>query len=276
VVISDHCMEQIDMGPRSLFRFLVKTFLWWDTLSKTEGVKVEEHDTKVIFDTVHQWEEDENVLDSCQCITGWPLSLLEAVAQLQEETTKETRNDLALLTIKAQIQSCRPRMVPQDNLRNAELRFIYFEILMAGALVYFHRVVYGHCNDIQNEVSKVVRFLGKREKDRVQNTLHSNRVINNNSSKRQDAESWKDRAPDGALIWAYFQVALTMSEQEQQEQCEKSIDGWIKFNDCAALNIAIILLKAMWSKTREGTRKDLNESYQQVCKERRWTQPLVF
>ncbi|PWN38598.1 uncharacterized protein FA14DRAFT_188543 [Meira miltonrushii] len=76
----------VGTGSGSHFRFLLRILLWWDTFSCTmgpgSGICFEK--IQLIISTVRIWEEEEeeSILDSTQCVTGWPIDLLEAIARI--------------------------------------------------------------------------------------------------------------------------------------------------------------------------------------------------
>lgn len=60
----------VDLGQGSHFRFLIRAFLWWDTLSRTMGCGSGGYYPKSAFDLVRQWEEDEGeeTIKTSQCV----------------------------------------------------------------------------------------------------------------------------------------------------------------------------------------------------------------
>ncbi len=184
---------------------------------------------------------------STQCVVGWPLDLLEAVERinrlsavpeivafvpppassvplvmpsgslshaLEDHVPLETQ--LQIDAIESQIRLSRPMPLTQDDSLAAELRYLIFECLQSASLVYFCRTLLKSTDAAWFEIDKVTRFLERKQ----QRLRTSGEVKSAGPSCPQDPTGdlqvahametrgkWWIRAPDGALIWAYFQCA---------------------------------------------------------------------
>lgn len=316
----------VDMGPGSPFRFLTRTHLWWETMSRTLGPGPGPSRSSAIFQVVRGWESQvrlDLVTESMQYACTWPLDLLEAVARtktlserLQEQncpsghaqggseeilnanifadSRRRGRSPDRLFSdsvvtqarsIETQIRSCRPQMVPSDTLLAAELRYVIFEVLQAGALIYFSKALLGETKSMCKEVEKVIAFLNRRQKPPP---LHQSRhppaslppsTNDRNPASRAQAVGdnpsptmWQDRAPDGALFWAYLQAATALENPEEQALCRSTLQDWLAHADCGAVDISIEFLESYW-KMRESKP---SLTWEEVLSERRWTQLLLF
>ncbi|MCO5566267.1 hypothetical protein L7F22_019943 [Adiantum nelumboides] len=318
----------IDTGIGSHFRFLVRILLWWDTFSQTmgsgSGVPFEE--IQEIILAIRTWEEEdtESVLDSTQCVTGWPIDLLEAVARtskvekglvafecdrsssiLKTFSTKLHANSSLILNdidaetakkvqvllcearaTEAQIRSCRPRSIIQDSVAAAELRFILFEILQAGALIYFARVLLGSMDGVKKEILLILRFLNslqtvqKTTEEPQQSMKHLQYI-----KPRREVPEWSNNwAADGHVTWAYLQASIA-AKPDQQGKCRPILQKFIDIAHCGALHVFLNLVEEIWEQRKtiecseEGAELSpyfLNNIWKDVNKQRRWKQLLIF
>lgn len=136
--------------------------------------------------------------------------------------------------VETQIRLARPLPLAQDDSIAAELRYLIFECLQSASLVFFSKVLLKSTDAVWFEIDKVTRFLERKQQRPAANTanavsdasqVESGRNVRTafaaSSSSSFDSvpadlqlaqamESrghWWIRAPDGALIWAYFQCA---------------------------------------------------------------------
>lgn len=260
-------------------------------------------------------------------------------------------------TIETQIRLARPLPLVQDDSIAAELRYLIFECLQSAALVYLCRMLLKSTDAVWFEIDKVTRFLERKQQraDQPDPAFPTRTALTGNSTTCADLQltqamemrgKWWIRAPDGALIWAYFQCAseifgaldpsvsimpcskgpggrqqfgsgkpislasgsqLTLgsdaysvfaqSRSERRQRCRRSLLLWEKFDEIQCVFLCRHLLKAIWDRrdlyeleTSEATAKDTSSTddntsqvrYDQVselrdiCRQRRWKQPLVF
>lgn len=307
--------QHVDMTPGSHFRFLVRVFLWWDTLSRTMGPGSGGMYPRSAFEVVRGWEEEEGgeeVIEMSQCISGWPLDLLEAVARTQAlaeqmQTMASVRSVSVhneTRSIESQIRTCRPKVVSQDTkdtILIAELRYVVYEALQAGAYVFFARKLLGDTKSTSKEVDKVIGFLNRRdvqgesgekaghhdaptaptavtaEEEELEQQLHrpeSRPYYLTRVMKKRGV--WKERAPDGALLWSYLQSAMAIENGATQSACRQTLSRWETFKDFGAVSLESELLELIWEKRREDSRLGGEEIWRQVLGERRWRQLLIF
>lgn len=273
--------------------------------------------------------------------------------------------------VETQIRLARPLPLVQDDTIAAELRYLIFECLQSASLVYFCRVLLKSTDAVWFEIDKVTRFLERKQQralrrvDSSQNAKDSSTSLasagddsgrdgptSGDPHLTQAMESrgnWWVRAPDGALIWAYFQCAseifgaldssakvLTHHEQDEQikinqdgattlalgcqltlendvyrdfaqsrserrQRCRESLQLWEKFDEIQDIFLCRHLLKAIWDRrdlyelrtqrfsTRDASkhqgsipvgplamRYDQAAELDDICRQRRWRQPLIF
>lgn len=260
-------------------------------------------------------------------------------------------------TVETQIRLARPVTLGQDDSIAAELRYLIFECLQSASLVYFCRMILKSTGAVWFEIDKVTHFLERKQLRTDQfDAFRAPRSTTADSGHTPSADlqvahametrgKWWIRAPDGALIWAYFQCAseifgavdpaaevlpcgetsperyqigtgdpvplamgsrLTLgsdayasfasSRAERRQRCRASILLWEKFDEIQCVFLCRHLLKAIWDrrdlfeqrhlpsafKVSGGAADATQERYDQVaelkeiCKQRRWKQPLVF
>jgi len=312
----------VDLRPGSHFRFLIRSFLWWDTLSRTMGIGSGGLYPKSSFDLVRCWEqqEDEDTISMTQGHIGWPLDLLEAVARTQAlgdqlESlggihTTSTRTEMK--SIESQIRNCRPRIVSQDTILIAELRYVVYEALQAGAHIYFARRLLRETKSVQKEVEKVIGFLNRRDvtDDEAGHEGSSQLHVGFSTLEEQDDDDdegeeegldslpinspqsrpnyltnvmkkrgvWQERAPDGALLWSYLQSAIAVEDSSTQDACRQTLNRWETFKDFGALSMEAELLDLIWAKKREDRqhRWSPGDICTKVMEESRWRQLLIF
>lgn len=121
--------------------------------------------------------------------------------------------------IETQIRLARPSSLVQDDSIAAELRYLIFECLQSASLVYFCKVILKSTDAVWFQVEKVTRSLERKQQRSEQPdparaprlaTASSSGVTSADLQLAQAMETrgkWWIRAPDGALIWAYFQCA---------------------------------------------------------------------
>lgn len=278
-------------------------------------------------------------------------------------------------TVETQIRLARPLPLAQDDSIAAELRYLIFECLQSASLVYFSKVLLKSTDAVWFEIDKVTRFLERKQQrpsgsavnvdvsqtdtNRKARLSHIGSTSGWSSSVPADQQlaqametrgHWWIRAPDGALIWAYFQCAseifgaldpsteliiavanqqerhqigkgdpvklalgsqLTLgseaydgfaqSRSERRQGCRRSLLLWERFDELQCVFLCRHLLKAIWGRrdlyeeqARRTNSKDTagsmptsamvssQERYDQaaeigdICRQRRWRQPLIF
>ncbi|PWN31401.1 uncharacterized protein FA14DRAFT_95261 [Meira miltonrushii] len=332
----------VDTNVGSSFRFLTRVLLWWETFSRTMGPASGLPFEKLqnIFANVRKWEEDvnESMIDSTQCATGWPLDLLEVVARITKVETeiksiqcinkhkdcrwfsKRLRFDRSACMVEgdakhveyllsearaaeSQIRSCRPKTIIQDTVAAAELRFILFELLQAGALVYFARVVSGRLEAASTEIQAILRFLhspaevqtpsaeplkGKDGSTPAETEHFSKNGGTAASSSTRDPNTrhgipeWNNLwAADGHALWAYLQATIAASV-DQQAKCRRMIKTFDEIAKCGAIHVFLELVEEIWLRGRQDdtgesiTSYRLDEIFRNVIAQRRWKQLLIF
>ncbi|KAJ1579698.1 hypothetical protein NDA12_005005 [Ustilago hordei] len=278
-------------------------------------------------------------------------------------------------SVETQIRLARPLPLAQDDSIAAELRYLIFECLQSASLVYFSKVLLKSTDAVWFEIDKVTRFLERKQQrpsgsavnldvsqtdtNRKARLSHIGSTSGWSSSVPADQQlaqametrgHWWIRAPDGALIWAYFQCAseifgaldpsteliiavanqqerhqigkgdpvklalgsqLTLgseaydgfaqSRSERRQGCRRSLLLWERFDEVQCVFLCRHLLKAIWGRrdlyeeqARRTNSKDTagsmptsamvssQERYDQaaeigdICRQRRWRQPLIF
>lgn len=134
--------------------------------------------------------------------------------------------------VETQIRLAPPLPLAQDDSIAAELRYLIFECLQSASLVYFSKVLLKSTDAVWFEIDKVTRFLERKQQrtggnhasadpsqvDSSHNVRGAHSASNTSSSgsvhpdvqlaqPMQSKAHWWIRAPDRALIWAYFQCA---------------------------------------------------------------------
>lgn len=337
-----------DTGVGSSFRFLTRVLLWWETFSRTIGPAsgLSWEKLQNIFVHVRRWEEDvnESMIDSTQCATGWPLDLLEVIARITKVEkeiksiqcsnkhkncswfSKRLRFDKTACPVsekdakhvehllsearasESQIRSCRPKTIIQDSVAAAELRFILFELLQAGALVYFARAISGRLEKVSKEIQAILRFLHspaevqtptaeplKRMNGSTPGEIEhpTGNVMNGaavstrscDSSGRHGIPEWNNLwAADGHALWAYLQATIAAST-DQQDKCRRMIKSFDEIAKCGAIHVFLQLVEEIWLRGRTGeqsktgesiTSHRLDEIFKEVIEQRRWKQLLIF
>ncbi|SPO27650.1 uncharacterized protein UTRI_04314_B [Ustilago trichophora] len=271
--------------------------------------------------------------------------------------------------VETQIRLARPLPLVQDDSIAAELRYLIFECLQSASLVYFCKVLLKSTDAVWFEVDKVTRFLERKQQrgssgggmgPEQSESNHAARVATGSSvsgdlhlaQAMENRGKWWIRAPDGALIWAYFQCAseifgeldsstevlpcagaaraqvrhqigrgepttlalgsqLTLgseiysafaaSRSDRRQRCRRSLLLWERFDEIQCVFLCRHLLKAMWDRrdlyeqhtrrpslknTEEGTLNvapgsgqapyDQAAELDDICRQRRWRQPLIF
>ncbi|SPO32570.1 uncharacterized protein UTRI_04314 [Ustilago trichophora] len=273
--------------------------------------------------------------------------------------------------VETQIRLARPLPLVQDDSIAAELRYLIFECLQSASLVYFCKVLLKSTDAVWFEVDKVTRFLERKQQRGSSGggmgteasqpeSSHAARVAPGSSisgdlhlaQAMENRGKWWIRAPDGALIWAYFQCAseifgeldsstevlpcagatqahvrhqigrgepttlalgsqLTLgseiysvfaaSRSDRRQRCRRSLLLWERFDEIQCVFLCRHLLKAMWDRrdlyeqhsrrpslknTEEGTSivalgldqapYDQAAELDDICRQRRWRQPLIF
>lgn len=322
-VLSSGQASAVDTGASSTFRFLTRIVLWWDTFSHTMGQGPGGPDVSTVFDVVRRWEQDEEMLDSTQCVVSWPLDLLEAVArttrlsrELQSDSTAQgprwIAHDLISLTntdksatldhilaeargIEMQIRSSRPRTVLQDGPMASELRFVVFEMMQAGTLIYFSRVLCGDTVHAVKEVDKVIRFLirpnlrlrrrngtsteqgrnrapmhpeamcspisnGESEQTRLQGQSNGLEQRTSESPVQQQRVSeWRHTwAADVAVIWSSVQAMIAVSPAKQ-DACRSTIQQLVDIGECGAVNVLAEVIEEIWLQRRRQAGNGVHE-----------------
>lgn len=304
--------RNVNLGQGSHFRFLLRVFLWWDTLSRTMGSGSGGIYPKNAFDLARYWEEDEGeeVIETSQCISGWPLDLLEAVARTQALSSLIEANHglhsastrIEMRAIESQMRNCRPKVVFQDTKHTiliAELRYIVYEALQAASHIYFARKLVGSTKGVHKDIEKVIGFLNRREhrSNDAGTRIPSATIaaageeeelvapINSPQSRPFYLTSvmkkrgiWKERAPDGALLWAYLQSAMAVQDDLVQNACRQTLSRWETFKDFGAVSLQFELLELIWERKRQDVEHRFTEEeiWKSVLSERRWRQLLIF
>ena len=266
--------------------------------------------------------------------------------------------------VETQIRLARPLPLVQDDSIAAELRYLIFECLQSASLVYLCKVLLKSTDAVWFEIDKVTRFLERKQQRaaagggvgaegaQAESGQPAARSGNGQASgdlhlaqAMENRGKWWIRAPDGALIWAYFQCAseifgaldpstpvvpctaspharyqigrgepttlalgcqLTLgaeayrtyaeSRSDRRQRCRRSLLLWERFDEIQCIFLCRHLLKAMWDRrdlfeqqTRASGLKDASAAprsrpvcYDQaaelvdICRERRWRQPLIF
>lgn len=306
----------IDTSSGSHFRFFLRIILWWDIFSCTMGPgsgicfeKIQD-----IISTIRIWEEEEeeSILDSTQCVTGWPIDLLEAIARttnvekqlkaleynkspsvqttfskgLHLKSSTVIRDiDIQFLLSEAkatetQIRSCRPRPIIQDSVAAAELRFMLFELLQAGVLIYFARVLSGSMAGVSKEISLILRFLFSSVAIQKSTPTRNPNII------RQIPEWSIPWVADGHAVWAYLQATIA-AKPDQQESCRLTLQKLNEVASCGAVRVYLNLVEEIWVQRSRLEDDDsieaefrqlylLNKICNDVIKQRRWRQLLIF
>ena len=279
----------IDTSAGSHFRFLIRILLWWDIFSRTmgPGSNVCFEQIQEIISTIRTWEEEEeeeSILDSTQCVTGWPIDLLEAISRTSKMESRlegfkcdkvpsfqtlfcqrlrssvstsnmndvdgETAKDIQSLlsearAIETQIRSCRPKSIIQDSVSASELRFILFELLQASALIYFARVLSGNMDAVKEEILLILRFLNSS-------------VLTQKTTSKREIPEWSNRwAADLHVIWAYLQASIT-AKPDQQKDCKTTLQMFNEVAYCGAMRVFLSLVEEIWMQRRtkeEGRKK---------------------
>jgi hypothetical protein len=260
---------------------------------------------KDAFDLARYWEEDEGeeVIETSQCISGWPLDLLEAVARTQalsllveaNNGLHSTSTRIEMRAIESQMRNCRPKVVFQDTKHTiliAELRYVVYEALQAASQIYFARKLLGSTKGVHKDIEKVIGFLNRREhrsdesatrvpggEDELVapvNSPQSRPYYLTNVMKKRGI--WKERAPDGALLWAYLQSAMAVQDDSTQNACRQTLSRWETFKDFGAVSLQFELLELIWERKRQDVEHRLTEEeiWKNVLNERRWRQLLIF
>jgi hypothetical protein len=345
-VIDGKELSAVDTGPGSHFRFLTRIILWWDTFSRTMGVGPTgclwlAYPSK-IFAEVQLWEDVgglsesvDEVLDSTQCVTGWPLDLLEGVARTTQLSLELARlNDVQAWSIRTkltnkgnvdrcneleddaklnsilfkawavetQLKSCRPRSIVQDSTPAAELRYIAFEILQAGAIIYYTRSLCCHMSRASKEIEQVLHFLGPTQPDvedgaERRSARHTPiprasmtpaRTVESSTRRSGPISSgWNTScAADGCVIWAYLQASIA-APTSQQSMCRSMLQRFAEIFQCGLVPLLLELNEEVWSRRKLAERSETDVAKQRVCcsleeiwkdvrAQRRWKQLLLF
>lgn len=255
-------------------------------------------------------------------------------------------------TIETHIRLARPMPLGQDDSIAAELRYLIFECLQSASLVYFCRMLLKSTDAVWFEIDKVTRFLERKQHRTDQTNATQTCRLESTSSGTVGSDfqlaqametrgKWWIRAPDGALIWAYFQCAseivgvldpsaqsrpqlecegercqvgsgkpvplalgsqlalgsdvytgFAQSRSERRQRCRTSLLVWERFDEIQCIFLCRHLLKAIWdrrdlyeqeksSSAAFGTesvqaRYDQATELRDICRQRRWKQPLIF
>ncbi|KAJ9474677.1 hypothetical protein PHBOTO_004538 [Pseudozyma hubeiensis] len=292
-----------------------------------------------------------------QAPSSIPLAMPSATLSHAFEGCIPLRLQQQIEAVETQIRLARPLPLVQDDSIAAELRYLIFECLQSASLVYLCRMLLKSTDAVWFEIDKVTRFLERKQHhaDQPDAICSSRAASRGNGSSGADLQltqamemrgKWWIRAPDGALIWAYFQCAseifgvldsalnvvpydrgsevrhqfgsgdpfplalgsqitlgsdaysaYAQSRSERRQRCRRSLLLWEKFDEVQCIFLCRHLLKAIWDRrdlyeqenhVLNGTdttdveadssksRYDQVGELQEICRQRRWRQPLIF
>ncbi|GAC98257.1 potential fungal zinc cluster transcription factor [Pseudozyma hubeiensis SY62] len=292
-----------------------------------------------------------------QAPSSIPLAMPSATLSHAFESRIPLRLQQQIETVETQIRLARPLPLVQDDSIAAELRYLIFECLQSASLVYLCRMLLKSTDAVWFEIDKVTCFLERKQHHADQSDAvgSSRTAFRGNGSSGADLQltqamemrgKWWIRAPDGALIWAYFQCAseifgvlepaldvvpygkgskvqhqfgsgepfplalgsqitlgsdfypaYAQSRSERRQRCRRSLLLWEKFDEIQCVFLCRHLLKAIWDRRDlyeqenhhvNGTdttdvgansseaRYDQAGELQEICRQRRWRQPLIF
>ncbi|PWN38599.1 uncharacterized protein FA14DRAFT_177861 [Meira miltonrushii] len=197
------------------------------------------------------------------------------------ETSKELQSLLSEgKATETQIRSCRPRPIIQDSVAAAELRFMLFELLQAGVLIYFARVLSGSMEGVSKEIELILRFL-------ISSVAIQKSTTTRDPNRTRQIPEWSiPWAADGHAVWAYLQATIA-AKPDQQESCRLTLQKFNEVVNCGAVRVYLNLVEEIWvqrSRSDENNSTEaesrqlylLNKIWNDVIKQRRWRQLLIF